>query len=213
MNSVHLFLIAIASIVVSAGHAATIDVIGPENRFPLSGKEADWIDRDFVIRNDEIVAVIARPGELRDANMTVRGVGACIIDLTQVDAPSDQLSCFYPGAGRFQFYDDTLVEQGTLEGGGVFWRCKSSSSLADGQDSISTIEYQLRDGESFLTVVTTIKGQDISRYQAVDGIRADRTFKFASLPQTAIAYCEDETFGQTYGIQSVPGNAAGEWSA
>ena len=69
----------------------------------LKGKESDWIFGDFVIQNDLISAVIANPIATRNANMTVRGVGACIIDLTLRDAPNDQLSAFYPAAGRYRF--------------------------------------------------------------------------------------------------------------
>ena len=37
------------------------------------------------------------PGRGRNANMTVREVGGCLIDLTCRDRQSDQLSAFYPG--------------------------------------------------------------------------------------------------------------------
>lgn len=180
--------------------AATLNEIGPKNRFPLAGKETDWIDGDFVIRNDQLIAVIARPGKLRDANMTTRGVGGCLIDLSRADIQSDQLSCFYPTAGRYQFFDDQLVEQGQLDDGGVFWRCKSSRSVADNQSS-ATIEYQLRDGNPFITVITTIKGPAAAKAKATDGVRADRTFRFATLADSTIAYCEDEHFRQTYGFE------------
>lgn len=41
---------------------------------PPSGKEADWILGDHLMRNDRIVAVIAAPGPTRHANMTVKNV-------------------------------------------------------------------------------------------------------------------------------------------
>lgn len=168
--------------------AATVETIGPENRFPLQGKETDWIDGDYVLANDKLVAVIARPGAMRDANMTVRGVGACLIDLTRRDIQSDQLSCFYPAAGRFQFHDDALVEQGKMEDGGVFWRCRSTKSLSvDG--AVAVVEYQLRDGDSFVTVVVRLTGGDFAKFAAADGVRADRTFKFGAFAGTSTAYC------------------------
>ena len=52
--------------------------------------------------------------------MTVRSVGACVIDFTRLDAESDQLSCYYPLAGRYQFFDEGLVETGDLDGGVCF---------------------------------------------------------------------------------------------
>ena len=112
----------------------------------MQGKEIDWIDGDYVLRNEEVVAVIARPSAKRHANMTVRSVGACIIDFTRLDAESDQLSCYYPLAGRYQFFDEELVETGELNGGGVFWRCRSTAATARNA-TVATIEYQLRDGD------------------------------------------------------------------
>jgi hypothetical protein len=188
-------------------------VISPEHHPSIQGKEVDWIAGDFVLRSDSLTAVIANPGPERDANMTVRGVGACVIDLTPVDSPSDQLSCFYPGAGRFQFFDPKQVESGSLDQDGVFWRCRSSRSLADGEQVSQTIEYRLYDGESFLTVICTIQGKNLSKYSAIDGVRADKTFQFATLPNSHVAYCEDEVFRQTYGFQTVDANDTPQWRA
>lgn len=196
--------------------AASVETIGPENRFPLQGKEADWIDGDFVLRSDTLVAVIARPGKTRDANMTTRGAGGGLIDLTRVDMPSDQLSCFYPAAGRYQFFDDALVETGDLGDGGVFVRCRASKALAE-NGTTATVEYQVRDGQAFVTVITVISASDGKAFRAadiaaVDGVRADRTFDFDSIPATNIAYCTDIPFRQTYGFESVGARSAATWS-
>ena len=190
--------------------AASIETIGPANRNPLQGKEVDWIDGDFVIANDKIIGVIAKPGPVRDANMTVRGVGACLIDLTRRDIQSDQLSCFYPGGGRFQFHDPALVQSGELPGGGVFWRCRSSKSLVD-ENAAATIEYQLRDGESSVLVKVSVVGVDPEKFGPADGVRADRTFKLSALKHTTTAFCEDEFFRQTYGFQAPEGTGTPKW--
>lgn len=191
--------------------AAEITQIGPNNRVHLGGKEVDWIDGDYVIKNDQLIAVIAKPGPLRDANMTVRGVGACLIDLTRADIQSDQLSCYYPTAGRFRFFDDSLVEHGKLETGGVYWRCQSSGSLV-GNNTSATIEYRLQDGDPFLTVEITIDGKRTSDLIAADSVRADNTFKFNVLTGTTIAYCDDEHFRQTYGFQAVGADEPPKWN-
>src|SRR5207302_2144003 len=68
-----------------------------------AGKEADAIYGDYVLRNDKIVCVIADPVPTRHANMTIRNVGGCVIDLTSRKQQNDQLGCYYPGAGRYQF--------------------------------------------------------------------------------------------------------------
>ena len=72
---------------------------GNFDEYVVAGKEADANYGDFVLRNDKIAAVIAAPVPTRHANMTVRNVGGCLIDLTRRDAESDQLSCYYPGGG------------------------------------------------------------------------------------------------------------------
>ena len=79
------------------------------------GKEVDAIYGDYVLRNDWLVAVVAAPGEERDANLTVRNVGGSIIDLTARDQQSDQLSAFYPGGGAYRF--DEKVDWMTAEWG------------------------------------------------------------------------------------------------
>ncbi|MBX3443282.1 MAG: CehA/McbA family metallohydrolase [Planctomyces sp.] len=67
------------------------------------GKEADAIYGDVVLRNGVLCAVIAAPLPTRNANMTVREAGGCLIDLTSVSDESDQLSCYYPGQRQFPY--------------------------------------------------------------------------------------------------------------
>ncbi|MBC8290108.1 MAG: hypothetical protein H8E37_07305, partial [Planctomycetes bacterium] len=71
--------------------------------FAPKGKEVDAIYGDYVLRNEHLTAVIAQPLASRNANMTVRDVGGCLIDLTVRHAQSDQLSAFFPGARRFPY--------------------------------------------------------------------------------------------------------------
>ena len=61
------------------------------------GKEADCIYGDYVLRNDQLVAVIANPIAGRNANTLVWEVGGGIIDLTRVGQQSDQLTVYFPG--------------------------------------------------------------------------------------------------------------------
>ena len=76
---------------------------GNWSEFAPAGKEVDAIYGDLVLRNEHLVAVIAQPLASRNANMTVRDVGGCLIDLTVRSDQSDQLSCFYPGARKFAY--------------------------------------------------------------------------------------------------------------
>src|SRR5215203_2556926 len=78
--------------------AADLVIITPQtwDEFVPQGKEVDCIYGDLVLRNDKIVAVIANPIAGRNANMTVKDVGGCVIDLTVWPETNDQLGAFYP---------------------------------------------------------------------------------------------------------------------
>lgn len=74
------------------------------------GKEVDAIYGDIVMQNPFLRAVIAKPVVTRNANMTVRTVGGCLIDLTTRMHESDQLSAFYPARRAFAFGEETGIE-------------------------------------------------------------------------------------------------------
>ena len=80
------------------------------------GKEVDAIYGDIVLQNSDVRAVIAKPVATRNANMTVRSVGGCLIDLTTRKYPSDQLSAFYPARRAFAFGETTEISvSGSVE--------------------------------------------------------------------------------------------------
>src|SRR5215217_1417559 len=93
-----LAVLAGALLFASPAPAADLVVLTPQtwDEFAPQGKEVDCIYGDVVLRNDRITAVIANPVAGRNANMTVKDVGGCVIDLTLRDEPNDQLSAFYP---------------------------------------------------------------------------------------------------------------------
>ena len=71
--------------------------------FVPKGKEVDAIYGDYVVRNGRWIATIAQGQPWRNANMTVRQVGGCVIDLTVASPQSDQLSAYYPGVRRYDY--------------------------------------------------------------------------------------------------------------
>ena len=190
--------------------AEVFEILGDQGS-PIAGKETDWIDGDFVLKNDHLIAVIAQPGTTRDANMTVRGVGACLIDLTRTEELSDQLSCYYPGAGRYQFHDASRIQYGTSENGEVFWKCQSSGSVAN-DGSVAEVEYRLGNGDRCVRVSFTIRNSDQEKVKPIDGVRADRTFVFKSVDSLGVAYCEDLNFRQTYGFRNRVSQKPAGWS-
>ena len=96
--------------------AADLVALSPQtwDRYIPHGKEVDGIYGDFAMTNDQIVAVIAHPKRGRNANMTVRDVGGCLIDLTRRDRQNDQLSAFYPGGSRDLKFAGIEVEAPTI---------------------------------------------------------------------------------------------------
>src|SRR5271166_6560899 len=85
----------------TTARSAELVALSPQTwgRYAPQGKEVDAIHGDFALSNGLITAVIAQPKRGRNANMTVREVGGCLIDLTVQKPSNDQLSAFYPGAG------------------------------------------------------------------------------------------------------------------
>ena len=73
------------------------------DRLVPQGKEVDAIYGDYALRNQHVKAIIADPLPSRHANMTVRNVGGCLIDLACAEYESDQLSAFYPGRKQYPF--------------------------------------------------------------------------------------------------------------
>ncbi len=93
-------LLIVLAALVGRSPAADLVALSPRtwDRYIPQGKEVDGIYGDFALVNEQIMCVIAHPRKGRHANMTVRDVGGCLIDLTRRDRQSDQLSAFYPGA-------------------------------------------------------------------------------------------------------------------
>jgi len=181
------------------------------------GKEVDAIYGDFVLRNDSIVAVIAQPLATRNANMTVRGVGGCLIDLTETNSQNDQLSCYYPAAGRYQFagLDGKLAPVRVSASGQSVQHTNSISGKnitleidaqpVEGRPKL-TVRYTIADDAPYLLVETIFTNPTDKPVEdeLSDAIRADRTFKFGVDDPHDCFWADDEWFRQAYGIV-VPG--------
>ena len=205
----------------AAGRAAEIHTIderflpgGAHASLPPEGKEADWILGDYLLRNDRIVAVIAKPVPTRNANMTVRTVCGCVIDLTSVDQPNDQLSCYYPGGGRFTFNKGDVVASGLLASSATVGdRVTASgervqaivSALPTEGSPMVEVTYELADGDDFLTVTSRVSNPHDTpvTVELEDRVRADRSFTAAADTAANVAWWDDEWFGQAYGIVPV----------
>ncbi|PHS18702.1 MAG: hypothetical protein COA78_01580 [Blastopirellula sp.] len=196
-------LLAVLSFFVSHVHSADISVLTKENWKELAphGKEVDAIYGDFVLRNDIITVVVSQAKPGRKANMTVRDVSGSILDLTHVKGSNDQLSCFYPLNRRFDF-SKTAPKQSTLEIGGTSVSSLKFVSAKTDQETQATLEYQIADGQPYVSVTTTISNLSDTDKKSVmtqDSIRADKLFKYG-LENKNFYWADDEWFRQGYGV-------------
>ncbi|MBM79683.1 MAG: hypothetical protein CMJ78_03695 [Planctomycetaceae bacterium] len=150
------------------------DELAPE------GKEVDAIYGDYVLRNDHVVAVIARPVATRNANMTVRSVGGALIDLTTRENQSDQLSAYYPNTRSNPFRSAAIAAAGgERTSAGIVTSPRSASVVvkAKGTDTLPEIrvKYSLNAKDRYLTVTSTYTNtsQKEIRVTLQDDIRAD----------------------------------------
>ena len=195
--------------------AADLQQLTEENYASLvpNGKETDAIYGDWILRNDQIVVVIAQPVTGRNANMTVRGVSGMVIDMTRRNYANDQLGCFYPAGGRYLFdsadslkilADEKAIDLANTK----LIKAKSiqlslvGKPIAENQTE-ARVTYTFRDGQSWLEyqVEVTNKSSSPQKLTAQDSIRCDGTiFRFGNDEDTRLFYAEDEYFGQCYGF-------------
>ncbi|HBE68187.1 MAG TPA: hypothetical protein DDW52_08570 [Planctomycetaceae bacterium] len=203
-------LVVIAASV--ATQAAEIIAITDENFSEVvpPGKEADAIIGDWVIRNSHIVAVVAHPIPGRKANMTVRGVGGALIDLTTRERGSDQLSCFYPAGGKFLFNQNTVEIRTDSVARPVVSINKGKKvalsvegSTISKPDLTCRVTWHLNDDDYALryTVQISNPSQRDRRVSAESMLRCDGDLFSKSVHEPTGCYiAEDEYFRQTYAV-------------
>lgn len=179
------------------------------------GKEVDAIYGDYVLQNSLLRAVIAKPVLTRNANMTVRTIGGCLIDLTTRKHESDQLSAFYPARRAFAFGDQTGVEvSASVE---VINGVKTESGeaeltvVAEGtkQKPRLQVTYQVEANKPYLSVESTWTNTTEADLKLAleDDLRADSGKEdMPKVPNGTVAlfWFHDIFWQQAYGI-SAPG--------
>ncbi len=198
--------------------AAELVTLTPKSwdEYAPHGKEVDCIYGDFVLKNNLITAVIAKPIPGRHANTTVHDVGGAVLDLTFNDHQNDQLTAFYPGNAMFPLRlqqakaDDVIVLNADGDNVGTAAAHGQSVELqciADGNGEQPSVEvtYRLSDNVPYLIVVSTFVNthDEPIEIELVDQIRADVTFEMGSDPVTKLAWWYDKWFGQAYGVIGV----------
>lgn len=213
LRSLCAILLALAAIECRGVELAVLSE-GNWDEFPLAGKEVDRIYGDYVLRNDKIIAVIGRDVPTRNANMTVRNVGGCLIDLTLRDDPNDQLSAYYPLADRALRLEDVRVDgqrKSSTPDPGMTLRGKVVELAfralpAGGEEGRlapeARVVYRLADGEEALRVTTTYTNKTSGpvTLRLVDPIRVDGEFAAGVDETRNVFWAYDRFWRQAYGV-------------
>jgi hypothetical protein len=194
-------------------YSADLVALSPQtwDRYAPQGKEVDAIYGDFALVNDQIVAVIAHPRRGRNANMTVRDVGGCLIDLTRRDSQNDQLSAFYPGAhlrdlkfAGVEVVAPRIYEVDEIDRLFVQARRVSLRLVAAPREKEPDIEvlYTMEDGWPEIVVDTRFTNTRAVpiEFELVDSFRLDGAFEFSAPGVSDLFWAYDKHFGQAYGL-------------
>ncbi len=181
-----------------------------------NGKESDAIVGDWVLRNDRISIVIAKPLSGRNANMTVRGVSGMIIDMTLRNHASDQLGCFYPSGGRYLFDSVESAKSLTVTADGKTAELPIAKPLSGKEIQLSMlgkpitenqtearITYTLREGQGWIEYQVEVTNQSTTaqKLTAQDSLRCDGgVFRFGNDETKRLLFAEDAYFRQCYGF-------------
>lgn len=124
------------------------------------GREADSIVGDFVLRNDQIEAVISGNLPLRRANMSTfygdDGITpGCLYDLTLLDRDNDQITIFSPVGQKGAVNYVRIVSDGK-DGEAVI---ETVVSAAKSGGLAKRHEYRLKDGWQGVLIVSTLANE------------------------------------------------------
>ncbi|WP_166824428.1 CehA/McbA family metallohydrolase [Thalassoroseus pseudoceratinae] len=196
-------------------HGPSVTILNKDNwdHTAPHGKEVDAIYGDAVLRNAHVTAVIAQPIPTRNANMTVRNVGGCLIDLTGNGSRGDQLSSFYPGRRAYPFRQMTQSQdQSSTTVNGKTSKTSSAEVVVRTQATKDRPEvkvaYRLENDNPFLLVSTTFRnpGEKPLTVNLDDDIRFD-TGKEQAIKSpngtSDLYYIEDQYWGHAVGVQVV----------
>ncbi|MCO6045963.1 CehA/McbA family metallohydrolase [Aeoliella sp. ICT_H6.2] len=204
--------IALVGVLVATSEvpAAEHIVLNEDNwsQFAPAGKEADCIYGDHVLVSDRLVAVVAHPSDRRNANLTVKEVSGCVIDLTHRDQQNDQLSCFYPHKGTYKLQGPVDWPSGMpveQESARLAFAAVASDAASDAAPPYSIqVGYELTDGQEYLTIRSLVTNLTDTHQtlQLCDGVRADGEFTFGKNKALGLWWCQDSHWQQAYGVTS-----------
>ncbi|MGL4513754.1 MAG: CehA/McbA family metallohydrolase [Lacipirellulaceae bacterium] len=201
LHSARFSIVATGLVLASTPQAAEVVRLDARNfsQVAPAGKEVDAIEGDIVLRNDRLVVVLGAPGPRRHANLTVKNVGGCVIDLTARDEQNDQLSAFYPLGGAVVLDREAEWSESLPKGDGA-----AIAFSGTGPGGVEArVGYELRDGEAFVRVTSTVRngGDKPAEVRLADGFRCDGEFVFGFDESRDLWWAHDVHWRQAYGLQ------------
>lgn len=154
-----LFLMLLGWAAIAQRDRAEAFQIGRDNVDQMpTGKEADGLPGDFVLRNNKIHALVSGAQPFRRANMTTDYASVlqgCLYDLDLRGAGNDQLTVLRPGGETGYFSRVAVVEDGST-GTAVVEAVRTS---ARGDGLYLRHEYRLKPDWQFLLVTSTYRNE------------------------------------------------------
>ena len=133
--------------------------ISPDNVDQMpSGKEADGLPGDFVLRNEKIEALVSGTQPFRRANMSTEYgsvLQGCLYDLDARGAGNDQITALRPG-GESGYLSRVRVVEASSSGTAVV---EAVRTAAMGDGLYSRHEYRLESEWPFLLVTSTYRNK------------------------------------------------------
>ena len=210
-------MLTLLSLLAMAPASVDLFILMPENAADVlpAGKEVDAVYGDLVLRNEHVTAVIAATVPGRNANLTTRDVGGCLLDFAAHGQP-DELTVYRPGTtgdfsatfiGPSDFPNERwpVTFRPTDEGGPLIADMpKGETQFLVGRESLDVIvtqgdrevTYRLQAGSEVLEVLGA--GSE-------DELRVDKSsdwYARADEGEQPWAWTESPWWGAAYGIAS-----------
>jgi hypothetical protein len=169
MKSLRFLLLPLLAVTAHAAPRAF--EVSPSDRDQLpTGKEADGIIGDFILRNDHVVAVISGNLPLRRANMSTfygeTGITpGCLYDLTLGNGTNDQITIFAP-AGQQGAVSWVRVARDGSDGEAII---ETVTTAAKGGGVSRRHEYRLRQDWRGPYITTTLKNESAAPVKVATG--------------------------------------------
>ncbi|MEX2410045.1 MAG: CehA/McbA family metallohydrolase [Candidatus Paceibacterota bacterium] len=207
------FLITlVGSYSILAESAEIIQITESTRHLIPQGKIVSAIDGDWIMKNDQIIAVIGNNQPSREANMRVQSIQGAVIAFTKINANNNTLSAYYPQG--YPHSDSRINPNPGAHEIKVIKRKGSEVILQVTRKATERYKYQavteytLKDGESFLRIKTTytnLGSLDVP-LELADRIRLDNGTADSTPPgRHNLAFIYNKWFYGAYGIYSQQG--------